>query len=100
MTNERKTVLKEVAILDLDGYFLKDIIKDLTELLEIHADNAKVFQRIHQYSEDTYFALMKATPETDYEMETRIANEQFYKSRQESTNRALYERLKQEFEGK
>lgn len=97
MINERKTILKEVGTIDMDGYPLKDIIKNLTELLELHGDDVQVSKEQYQYTNGEYFALMKPTPETDEEMGVRIKRENYYKKQVEDSERATFERLQKKF---
>lgn len=97
MINERKTILKEVGTLDLDGYLLKDIIQDLTKMLEKYGDDVKVSVEQYEYTDGEYFALMKPTPETDEEMEVRIKQQVYYKKLNEDSERATFERLQKKF---
>lgn len=73
---ERKMILKEVTTLDIDGYLLKDVVKNLTELLAEYGDTAQVSKEPHQYQDGWYMALLKPTPETDAEMAHRLGLEQ------------------------
>lgn len=97
MINERKTILKEVGTLDLDGYLLKNIIQDLTEMLQKYGDDAQVSVEQYKYEDGEYFALMKPTPETDEEMEVRIKQQVYYKKLNEDSERATWERLQKKF---
>ena len=97
MINERKTILKEVGRLDLDGYLLKNIIQDLTEMLQKYGDDVQVSVEQYKYEDGEYFALMKPTPETDEEMEVRIKQQAYYKKLNEDSERATFERLQKKF---
>lgn len=97
MINERKTILKEVGTLDLDGYLLKNIIQDLTEMLQKYGDDVQVSVEQYKFVDGEYFALMKPTPETDEEMEVRIKQQAYYKKLNEDFERATFERLQKKF---
>jgi len=94
MINERKMILKEVGTIDVDGYLLKDIIQNLTELLELYGEDVQISKEQYKYDTGDYLALFKPTPETDAEMEERIKKENYYKKLNEDSERAVFERLK------
>ena len=97
MTTERKLIRKEVATIDIDGYFLKHVIKDLAELLVKYGDTAKVEKTSYTYSDDEYFAIFVSTLETDAEIKTRMASEETLRTQRETSERAQYEALKAKF---
>ena len=97
MSNERKTVLKEVGTIDIDGYLVKDVIANLTEMLELYGDDIQISKEQYQYDNGDYLALFKPTPETDEEMEVRIKKENYYKKKMEDSERATFERLQKKF---
>lgn len=97
MSNERKTVLKEVGTIDIDDYLVKDVIANLTKMLELYGDNIKISKEQYEYDDGDYLALFKPTPETDDEMEVRIKQESYYKKLNEDSERATFERLQKKF---
>ena len=94
---ERKMIIKEQTTLDIDGRLLKDVIKNLTALLEQYGDKAQISKETYHYEEGTYLALMLPVPETDAEMAYRLNLEQQSKEAREKRDRAEYERLAAKF---
>lgn len=94
---DRKISLKEVTTIDIDGRLLKDVIKDLTELLTEHGDTAQVSKEQYTYDEGWYLALLMPTPETDTEMLRRLSLEDKYRQDTERRERETYERLQAKF---
>ena len=94
---ERKLILKEVTTLDIDGYLLKDVVKNLTELLAEYGPDAQVSEEQHQYQDGRYMALLRPTPETDAEMAQRINQEAINAARRERIERQEFERLQAKF---
>ena len=94
---KRKMILKEVTTLDLDGYLLKDVVKNLTELLAEYGDEARVSKESYRYDDGWYMALLKPTPETDAEMAERIGLEQSAQQARDKRDRLEFERLQAKF---
>lgn len=97
---KRKMVNKEVATINIDGYLLKDVIKDLTALLVEHGDGAMVREETYTYEDGKYLALLVPTLETDEEMAFRLREEAFYASVREDRERKEFERLRAKFGAK
>lgn len=94
---ERKMILKEVTTLDLDGYLLKDVVKNLTELLAEYGDTAQVSKESYRYEDGWYMALLKPTPETDAEMAYRLGLQQQVQRARDIRERSEFERLQAKF---
>jgi hypothetical protein len=71
--HERKVILKEVDRLDIDGLTLSAAIKELDRLSGIHGTGATIDLQNYQYDEGQYWAVFKYVPETDEQMNARIA---------------------------
>lgn len=93
----RKMLMKEVDTISMNGYLLKDIIKNLTELLAQHGDTVQVSEEQIPYEDGKYLALMKPTPETDEEMKARLQREDHYRQMAEVREREEYKRLVAKF---
>lgn len=99
-TQERRTVLNEKTTIDIDGYLLKDVIKNLTDLLETYGDKAQISEEQYKYDDGNYLALLVPEPETDAQMQARIKHENYYKDLREQHERKEFERLAVKFANK
>lgn len=71
--HERKHVCKEVGALDIDGLTLSEAIKKLLQLATEHGTAARIEKENYQYEDGYYWAVYKYVPETDEQMNQRIA---------------------------
>ena len=100
-TQERRTVLNEKTTLNIDGHLLKDVIKNLTDLLDTYGDKAQISEEQYEYNDDrSYLALLVPEPETDTQMQARIKQENYYKDLREQQERKEFERLAVKFANK
>lgn len=78
---KRKMVQKEVDSLIVDYTSLGDILKSVKKMIASYGPDAVVEEKTYRYSDSKYLAVMKIVPETDEEMNTRIAAEERYKNK-------------------
>jgi hypothetical protein len=96
---ERKILMKEICTIDPDGRLLESVVSELTELAATHGAGLKISKESYAYSDDTHLAVMKPTPETDWELDTRIRREKRRAAQRESLDRAEYVRLAKVYGG-
>lgn len=107
--NDRQMRSREKEMYGMTGVSLDRAVKEMTEAREAYVPeeywdtvtfgHEKVAD---QYSDAYYshFLIYWKSPETDVEMAERISNEQKLKNMREENDRANYERLRKQFEGK
>lgn len=93
----RNNKLVEVATLNLDGYTMKEAVKYLQALMAVHGEDVRISEESRQYEEGKYLALLKSVPETDAEMEVRIAQEAEWQAKRDAHERREFERLQAKF---
>ena len=71
--HERKHVCKDVDKLDIDGLTLSEAIKNLQHLAAEYGSTARIEKENYQYEDGQYWAVFKYVPETDEQMNQRIA---------------------------
>ena len=95
----RKIVNKPVTSVDIEWSTLESAVKTLHNLVNTYGPNAKIKSYTPQYSDTEYLYVYADEPETDSEMNLRIALEERYEREQEVRDRKEFERLAAKFGG-
>lgn len=98
VNRERKKVLKEQTSLYLEYQTLDDLIQTLQGYRESYGGDARVAKRSYDYDDGEYWAIMQEVPETDKEMQARIAREEQWAAIEAKREREEFERLRAKFE--
>jgi len=88
-----------IGSLDLDGETIDRAITYLQELKAEHGDNCfiKDYQDIFSTSDRCYTGLCRSVPETNVQMEVRIAKEEKWEKWRVEEERRQYDELKKKF---
>ncbi len=100
VNRQRKMVMKEQCYIgNFDYSDLENIQKQIGELIKQYGKDAEIRMHCEAYSDSDkeYMYLFKSVPETDEEMNNRIAKEEQAEKMVEERNRSEYERLKKIF---
>lgn len=92
--SERKFVEVEVDTLDIVYLSLGEIKDVIDRLISQYGKDIKIESKTHCYSDSSYLALIKMVPETDKEMEARIAKEKYWAEQKADRERKEFDRLK------
>ena len=98
VNRERKVVPVEVTQLYIDGDTIKDVIAHLQKMALSYGESAIISKEREPYSDNTYLGVFVDRPETDEEMNKRIAQEEVWAKRHADARRQQYEALKKEFD--
>jgi hypothetical protein len=93
VNRERKLVSVEQDTIDIDGRTLKQMAEHVAYLIANYGEAATVSKEQYRYDDGYYFAVLKDVPETDEQMNTRIAQEEIWEKQYQSDMKAQYERL-------
>jgi hypothetical protein len=96
----REIVSEEVSTVEFEDLTIDQAITELETIKKAYGGDAKIELRRYSYSEDTYFGVMAQIPETDTQMNARIAKEERLVKLVEQDQRKVYEQLKTKFEDK
>lgn len=97
VNRERKMVEDEYTSIDFEYNTLDEAIRRLQTYRQELGGDARFSIRQYEYSDNTYLALMTTRPETDAEMDKRIANEERWAAQREQQERDTFERLAKKF---
>jgi hypothetical protein len=94
----RKMIGSEVDTFDPECT-LGTLLESIQYLIQQYGADASVDKTSYKYDGGYYYAVMKQVPETDEEMEKRIAQETEWHNQREDVERKQYEAMKVKFEG-
>lgn len=94
---ERKNIDREVASIYLDGETLDEAISTLRQLAEAYGGSAVIRKTSMPYEDYDYLALFVSEPETDQELQARLAREATELKRHEDREAAEFKRLSAKF---
>lgn len=98
VNRERKMVNKEQENADFEGYTLKQVLERVQYLIETYGEDATIDEYVYPYSDGPgYSYVWKKVPETDDQMNARIAEEERYTAQHAEYERKQYEMLKAKF---
>lgn len=97
VNRERKMIEDEYTSIDFEYNTLDEAINRLQKYRKELGGDARFSIRQHEYSDNTYLALITTRPETDAEMAKRIANEERWAAQREQQERETFERLAKKF---
>lgn len=84
---------------DIDGDTLQKVLERVTRLITEYGPEATIDKQTYQYDDGHYLAVFVKEPETDEELQRRVASELKYAQRASQYEAAEYLRLKAKFEG-
>jgi hypothetical protein len=100
MGAERQLVSREKTSFDVEYKTLKEILKEVNDLIQTYGEDAYVQMTQSAYSDGAYLAVFAKELETDEEYEIRLVTEERYSLLQEEQDKKKYEILKKKYEGK
>lgn len=100
VNRERKMVGKEMTTLSFEYCTLGDVLKQVQGYVEAYGADAYIDRHCYAYEDREYDFVMMKVPETDKEMEARIAQEEKFEKECQERDKANYERLKKIYDAK
>ena len=95
--NERKNIEREKTSIYLDGETLDEAISTLRQLAEAYGGSAVIRKTSMLYDDCDYLALFINEPESDQELQARLAREATELKRREDREAAEFKRLSAKF---
>lgn len=98
----RNRMMRETAMenADFDGYTLQQVADRIAALIAEYGPTASIGKHTYEYDEGEYLYVFKEIPETDEQMNERIANEERWFAGDEERERREFERLQAKFGAK
>ena len=93
VNRERKMVGKEMTTLNFEYSTLGEILKEIQGHVDAYGADAYISKHCYPYEDTPYLHVMMKVPETDAEMEKRIAQEEQWDKDCQERDKANYERL-------
>jgi len=97
VNRERLLVPKQNSTLRLEYRTLEQILEEVKECIEHYGKDAYISKHSYDYEETEYYFIMTKEPETDEQMQKRIAREEAWERSSNEQDAADYKRLQEKF---